>query len=102
MLIGLLFEVFLATYVIFFFFWVGGWVGVAGHGTPLEHLAMSLVMGAPIAGATLMGFGSVGLVYGYILFFDFMRCMGHSNVEVFPHGMFNALPFLRYLVYTPT
>ncbi|ONK70507.1 uncharacterized protein A4U43_C05F34420 [Asparagus officinalis] len=74
----------------------------AGFGTPLEHLVMSIVMGAPVVGANLMGFGSMGLVYGYILFFDFMRCLGHSNVEVFPHRIFHAFPFLRYIVYTPT
>ncbi|KAE8670978.1 Protein ECERIFERUM 3 [Hibiscus syriacus] len=34
--------------------------------------------------------------------FDFMRCMGHSNVEVVPAQVFNKLPFLRYLIYTPT
>ncbi|KAJ6849727.1 protein ECERIFERUM 3-like [Iris pallida] len=74
----------------------------AGFATPLEHLGMCGVMAAPILGATLMGFGSLGLVYGYILFFDFMRCMGHCNVEVFSSRLFESLPFLRYIVYTPS
>ncbi|KAJ0984929.1 hypothetical protein J5N97_003285 [Dioscorea zingiberensis] len=74
----------------------------AGFATPLEHLVMCLVMGVPILGACLMGYGSLGLIYGYMLFFDFLRCMGHCNVEVFSHGMFEAIPFLRYLIYTPT
>ncbi|KAK8951617.1 Protein ECERIFERUM 3 [Platanthera zijinensis] len=74
----------------------------AGHGTPLEHLVMSLAMMVPLLGASFVGAGSVGLYYAYVLFFDFLRCMGHSNVEVFPGGLFEAFPFLRYLIYTPT
>ncbi|XP_010914063.1 very-long-chain aldehyde decarbonylase GL1-1 isoform X2 [Elaeis guineensis] len=74
----------------------------AGYGTPLEHLFLCVVMGVPILGACLLGTGSAGLVYGYVLLFDFLRCMGHSNVEVLPHGLFEALPFLRHLIYTPT
>ncbi|WOL19696.1 protein ECERIFERUM 3 [Canna indica] len=74
----------------------------AGIGTPLEHLMLCVVMGAPLLGAYLAGVGSVGLVYGYVLLFDFLRCMGHSNVEVFPNGLFESFPFLRYLIYTPT
>ncbi|XP_020578577.1 protein ECERIFERUM 3-like isoform X2 [Phalaenopsis equestris] len=74
----------------------------AGHGTPAEFMVMSLVMGLPLIGASLMGAGSVGLFYVYVLLFDFLRCMGHSNVEVFPSGFFEAFPVLRYLIYTPT
>ncbi|KAK8919419.1 Protein ECERIFERUM 3 [Platanthera zijinensis] len=74
----------------------------AGQGTPLEHLVMSLAMMVPLLGASFVGAGSVGLYYAYVLLFDFLRCMGHSNVEVFPGGLFEAFPFLRYLIYTPT
>ncbi|XP_008804902.2 very-long-chain aldehyde decarbonylase GL1-1-like [Phoenix dactylifera] len=74
----------------------------AGFATPLEHLFLCAVMGVPILGACLLGTGSAGLVYGYVLLFDFLRCMGHCNVEVLPHGLFDALPLLRYLIYTPT
>ncbi|KAG9456057.1 hypothetical protein H6P81_000565 [Aristolochia fimbriata] len=74
----------------------------AGHATPLEHLILSVVMGIPILGASLMGVGSVSLTYSYALVFDFLRCMGHSNVEILPHGLFNTLPFLKHLLYTPT
>ncbi|KAE8718769.1 Protein ECERIFERUM 3 [Hibiscus syriacus] len=54
------------------------------------------------AGSILMGYGSITMIYGYISVFDFLRCLGHSNVEVVPHEMFNKLPLLRYLLYTPT
>ncbi|CAL9112225.1 unnamed protein product [Musa textilis] len=74
----------------------------AGFGTPLEHLVLGAVMAAPLLGAFLMGCGSVGLVYGYVFVFDFLRCMGYSNVEVFPVRLLQALPFLRYLIYSPT
>ncbi|CAL9749056.1 unnamed protein product [Musa acuminata subsp. burmannicoides] len=74
----------------------------AGFGTPLEHFVLGAVMAAPLLGAFLMGCGSVGLVYGYVFVFDFLRCMGYSNVEVFPVRLLQALPFLRYLIYSPT
>ncbi|CAL9166964.1 unnamed protein product [Musa hybrid cultivar] len=74
----------------------------AGFATPLEHLILCVVMGIPLLGACLVGRGSAGLIYGYVLLFDFLRCMGHSNVEIFPHGLFQSLPLLRYLIYTPT
>ncbi|KAF0906092.1 hypothetical protein E2562_009095 [Oryza meyeriana var. granulata] len=74
----------------------------AGFGTPLESLLLTLVMGAPLAGAFLMGAGSVGLVYGHALMFDYLRSMGYSNVEVISPRVFEAVPPLRYLIYTPT
>ncbi|KAL6874124.1 hypothetical protein ACP4OV_014206 [Aristida adscensionis] len=74
----------------------------AGFGTPLESLILTLAMGAPLAGAFLAGAGSVSLVYGHVLAFDYLRCMGYSNVEVISHKAFAAFPPLRYLIYTPT
>ncbi|TVU08367.1 hypothetical protein EJB05_41770 [Eragrostis curvula] len=74
----------------------------AGFGTPLESLILTLAMAAPLAGAFLAGAGSVSLVYGHVLLFDYLRCMGYSNVEVISHKAFAAFPPLRYLIYTPT
>uniref|UniRef100_A0A804R2X4 Very-long-chain aldehyde decarbonylase CER1-like C-terminal domain-containing protein n=1 Tax=Zea mays TaxID=4577 RepID=A0A804R2X4_MAIZE len=65
-------------------------------------LLLTLAMGAPLAGAFLAGAGSVSLVYGHVLLFDCLRCMGYSNVEVISHRAFAAFPPLRYLVYTAT
>lgn len=59
-------------------------------------------MAAPLLGAFAMGHGSLSLVYGYVLIFDFLRSMGYSNVEVLPARLFDALPVLRYLIYSPT
>ncbi|XP_044470989.1 very-long-chain aldehyde decarbonylase CER3-like [Mangifera indica] len=74
----------------------------AGHATPLEHLALSVIIAIPILGSSLMGYGSISLIYGYIIVFDFLRSMGHSNVEIISHKLFESLPILRYLIYTPT
>uniref|UniRef100_A0A453NII9 aldehyde oxygenase (deformylating) n=2 Tax=Aegilops tauschii subsp. strangulata TaxID=200361 RepID=A0A453NII9_AEGTS len=74
----------------------------AGFGTPLEALLLTLTTGVPLAGAFLMGAGSLGLVYVHLLTFDYLRSMGYSNVEVISHRVFEALPPLRYLIYTPT
>nr|XP_043636086.1 very-long-chain aldehyde decarbonylase CER3-like isoform X2 [Erigeron canadensis] len=74
----------------------------AGHATFLEHLLFCIVIGVPIFGTTLIGHGSVIMFYGYVLVFDLLRCMGHSNVEVVPHHIFDTLPKLKWLIYTPT
>lgn len=74
----------------------------AAYGTPLESLLLTLAMGVPLAGAFLAGSGSLSLVYGYVFLFDYLRCMGYSNVEVISHRAFQAFPPLRYLIYTPT
>uniref|UniRef100_A0A0D3GJE0 aldehyde oxygenase (deformylating) n=1 Tax=Oryza barthii TaxID=65489 RepID=A0A0D3GJE0_9ORYZ len=74
----------------------------AGFVTPLESLILTLVAWAPLAGAFMAGHGSVSLVYGHILLFDYLRSMGYSNVEVISHKTFQDFPFLRYLIYTPS
>ncbi|KAL6559729.1 hypothetical protein OROGR_004846 [Orobanche gracilis] len=75
---------------------------LTGHATFLEHLLLCVVVGIPTLGTAFIGYGSISLMYGYILVFDFLRCLGHSNVEVIPYHLFQAIPFLRYLIYTPT
>nr|KAJ0208327.1 hypothetical protein LSAT_V11C500242950 [Lactuca sativa] len=74
----------------------------AGHATFLEHLLLCVIMGIPILGSTLIGHGSIIMFYGYVLVFDFLRCMGHSNIEVVPHHIFDTMPMVKYLIYTPT
>ncbi|KAL6656046.1 hypothetical protein ACP70R_006872 [Stipagrostis hirtigluma subsp. patula] len=74
----------------------------AGLATPLEHMLLGALMALPVAGACAAGVGSVALAFGYVLGFDFLRAMGHCNVEVLPAAPFRALPILRYLIYTPT
>ncbi|XP_004507787.1 very-long-chain aldehyde decarbonylase CER3 [Cicer arietinum] len=74
----------------------------AENATLLEHVILTVVIGIPIIGASMMGYGSGSLVYSYVLIFDFLRCLGHCNVEIVPHKLFEAFPFLRYVIYTPT
>lgn len=74
----------------------------AGHLSFLEHVLLCVIVGIPILGTAFIGFGSVTLMYGYLLAFDFLRCLGHCNVEVLDSNLFEAVPFLRYLIYTPT
>ncbi|XP_070044054.1 very-long-chain aldehyde decarbonylase CER3-like isoform X2 [Nicotiana tabacum] len=74
----------------------------AGHATLLEHIILAAVMGIPILGTCLLGYGSITMIYGYILIFDCLRCLGHSNFEIIPHQLFQAFPTLKYLLYTPT
>ncbi|XP_062078543.1 very-long-chain aldehyde decarbonylase CER3 isoform X2 [Humulus lupulus] len=74
----------------------------AGNATVLENMVLGIIIGIPVMGSSLLGYGSIALVYGYVLVFDFLRCLGHSNVEVVPHKVFEKMPFLRYILYTPT
>ncbi|XP_058211162.1 very-long-chain aldehyde decarbonylase CER3 [Rhododendron vialii] len=74
----------------------------AGNATFLEHLILSALIGLPLMGTYLLGCGSITTVYGYLLIFDFLRCLGHCNVEIVPHQWFETLPLLKYLLYTPT
>ncbi|KAL8056345.1 hypothetical protein ABFX02_04G114000 [Erythranthe guttata] len=74
----------------------------AEYATFLEHILLCLVVGIPIVGSALIGYGSMSMVYGYLLVFDFLQCLGHCNIEVFPFQLFDALPLLKYLIRTPT
>ncbi|KAL9242240.1 hypothetical protein vseg_016260 [Gypsophila vaccaria] len=74
----------------------------AGNATFLEHILLLPIMGIPLLGVAAIGHASISLVYVYILVFDFLRCMGHCNVEFIPHRIFDVVPFFRYLLYTPT
>ncbi|XP_039814351.1 very-long-chain aldehyde decarbonylase GL1-1-like [Panicum virgatum] len=74
----------------------------AGFATPLEILAISALMAVPVAAACAAGLGSAWLVFGYTLAFDFLRAMGHCNVEVIPGWLFQNVPAVRYLIATPT
>lgn len=73
-----------------------------GSTTLLEELLVSTVIGLPILGCILSGYGSKTIIYGYVFVFDVLRCLGHSNVEIVPHWIFDYFPFFRFLLYTPT
>ncbi|KAF3508178.1 hypothetical protein F2Q69_00001066 [Brassica cretica] len=75
---------------------------LTNNATLLESLMLCVVAGLPLIGSCLLGVGSISLIYGYAITFDFLRCLGHCNVEIFSHKLFETLPILRYLIYTPT
>uniref|UniRef100_A0A0V0IJU1 Protein ECERIFERUM 3-like n=1 Tax=Solanum chacoense TaxID=4108 RepID=A0A0V0IJU1_SOLCH len=74
----------------------------AGHATFFEHIILGGIIGIPILGSCLLGYGSLTMIYGYVLIFDWLRCLGHCNFEIISHQLFEAIPFLKYLIYTPT
>lgn len=74
----------------------------AGSAAFLEHLMLCLVVGIPTLGTALLGYGSIAVMYSYVLTFDFLRCLGYSNVEIMPSNLFKFFPVLKYLIYTPT
>lgn len=84
--------------------WFGPFFDIftAGSATLLEHIVFGSIVAAPILFVSMIGYGSASLIVAYVLTFDFLRCLGHTNVEVVPHKWFNTLPFLRYILYTPT
>lgn len=69
--------------------------------TMLEQGLQSILVCIPIVGAAAMGTASMGLVFVYVLTFDFLKCWGHSNVEFVP-AWFRNLPGVKYLLYTPS
>ncbi|XP_059636090.1 very-long-chain aldehyde decarbonylase CER3 [Cornus florida] len=74
----------------------------AGSTTFLEHLVLTAIIGVPVVATCVIGYGSKSMIYAYVLIFDFLRCLGHCNVEIIPYQIFDTFPFLRYLLYTPT
>ncbi|PSS36193.1 Protein ECERIFERUM like [Actinidia chinensis var. chinensis] len=74
----------------------------AGSVSFLEDIVLSGVIGIPLLGTCLIGCGSIYMIYGYVLMFDLMRCLGHCNVEIVPHQLFEKFPTLKYFLYTPT
>lgn len=74
----------------------------AGSGTFLEHLLLTAVMALPLVGVMAAGVASLAIFYLYVLGFDFMRFLIHSNVEVVPLWPFQCFSFLRFLFITPS
>ncbi|GLJ44153.1 hypothetical protein SUGI_0921120 [Cryptomeria japonica] len=73
----------------------------AGSITFLENLFLTCITAIPILGSSGLRGGSILMLYLYVLCFDFLRCMGHSNVEVMPAFIYRCFPFLKFFIYTP-
>eukprot|EP00249_Psilotum_nudum_P001331 c13772_g1_i1 orf=965-2224(-) len=74
----------------------------AGTGSFLEQLVLVVVMAVPLLGICLLGTGSIGMLYVYLLVFDSLRDLGHCNVEIIPSWPFRIFPPLKYFIYTPS
>ena len=67
-----------------------------------EHLMYAAMFSiAPLA-AVITNTASIGLVLGYMTWFDFMNNMGHCNFEFVPSWEFKIFLPLKYIVYTPS
>ncbi|KAL3694776.1 hypothetical protein R1sor_008427 [Riccia sorocarpa] len=67
-----------------------------------EHILYALNFAIPLIGTRILGGASIGMLYFYWLWFDFMNAIGHCNFEFIPTWVFKAFPPLKYLVYTPS
>ncbi|KAH7287319.1 hypothetical protein KP509_32G049600 [Ceratopteris richardii] len=74
----------------------------AGVSSFLEQIWISAIMGIVVIGSTVIGGASVFNLYAYVLFFDCLRCYGHSGIEIVPVSIFKFFPLLRYFLYTPS
>ncbi|GJP55360.1 hypothetical protein CLOM_g14329 [Closterium sp. NIES-68] len=70
--------------------------------TFLEQVGHALLLCLPVVGTWLLGGASIGALYVYWLACDFANAVGHCNFEFVPVWLLRALPFLKYLVHTPT
>uniref|UniRef100_A0A803NCG4 Uncharacterized protein n=1 Tax=Chenopodium quinoa TaxID=63459 RepID=A0A803NCG4_CHEQI len=67
-----------------------------------EHIAYYFILGLPLMVTTFMGTISIATVALYLTYIDFMNSMGHCNFEFTPKWVFDMIPPLKYLMYTPS
>eukprot|EP00249_Psilotum_nudum_P028849 c38812_g1_i1 orf=404-2272(+) len=68
----------------------------------IEQVLYAIIYGFALEVPFLLGWGSVVLIYAYLLWLDFMNVWGHCNFEFVPTWVFKTFPLLKYLVYTPS
>ncbi|KAH9315167.1 hypothetical protein KI387_023794, partial [Taxus chinensis] len=67
-----------------------------------EHLMYAAMFSlAPLA-TVITKTASIGVLFVYLLWFDFMNNMGHCNFEFIPKWAFQIFPPLKFLMYTPS
>ena len=75
---------------------------IASNHPMLEGLFYNALFAIPTVSTIMSGLASLAMFYIYILFIDFMNAWGHSNFEFIPKEVFDMLPPLKYLIYSPT
>ncbi|KAJ1281583.1 hypothetical protein BS78_04G316900 [Paspalum vaginatum] len=67
-----------------------------------EELVYFTLFAIPLLTMVATGTASVAVANGYLIYIDFMNYLGHCNFELVPRLLFDVLPPLRYLMYTPS
>mmetsp|Transcript_28759 Transcript_28759/g.72893 ORF Transcript_28759/g.72893 Transcript_28759/m.72893 type:complete len:697 (-) Transcript_28759:4-2094(-) len=76
---------------------------ISGSAHPfMEHLLYTANFAIPLLGTWAVGGASIAMFYTYMLGFDLLNIIGHCNFEFFPVWLFKALPFMKYMIYTPS
>jgi aldehyde decarbonylase len=68
----------------------------------LESLFYNVLLGMPIAVPFAAGCGTLFVPYIYFFYVDTMDALGHCNFEFMPIRLFQLIPLLKYIVYSPT
>ncbi|KAI5080771.1 hypothetical protein GOP47_0003954 [Adiantum capillus-veneris] len=68
----------------------------------IEIVFYQILFGLPMLAIIILGHGSLGIIYSYVLFIDTMNAWGHCNFEFIPVWTFETLWPLKYLIYSPT
>jgi aldehyde decarbonylase len=67
-----------------------------------EEVVYFTLFAIPLLTMVGTGTASVAVANGYLIYIDFMNYLGHCNFELVPKLLFDVLPPLKYLVYTPS
>ncbi|WVZ73167.1 hypothetical protein U9M48_021511 [Paspalum notatum var. saurae] len=67
-----------------------------------EELVYFTLFAIPLLTMVATGTASVAVTNGYLVYIDFMNYLGHCNLELVPRLLFDLLPPLKYLMYTPS
>jgi len=68
----------------------------------MEHLGYTANFAIPMLGTWMLGGASIGMFYFYTCAFDVLNLIGHCNWEFVPARLYQSVPLLKYLVYTPS
>ncbi|RWW57300.1 hypothetical protein BHE74_00035920 [Ensete ventricosum] len=68
----------------------------------VEELSYFLIFALPFFCMAYTQSACIIAAVGYLMYVDFTNYMGHCNFELVPLWMFEAFPFLKYLMYTPS
>ena len=68
--------------------------------TVVERFMYTVLFSFPLLLTSFLGFLSLSGLVIYVIVFDLLNMIGHTNVEFFPRGFYKS--YFRYLIYTPS